>query len=173
MNSFVVLAWLVPDWEERWECLFSNDFDRKKTANHAQHWGKDEIWCGDVRKVTTDDLPKGADLAWASFPLSGLVLSRSVAGLQGERSGTFWPFWDLMSSLNDEGRAPAMIVLENVCGTLTSHGGKDFIAICRSLHDGNRPFGAVIVDAALFVPQSVHDCSLLLFAMVSGYRNRL
>ncbi len=139
---------------ERWECLFSNDFDRKKAATYAQHWGKDEIWCGDVRKVTTDDLPKGADLAWASFPCQDLSLAGGGAGLKGERSGAFWPFWDLMSSLNDEGRAPAMIVLENVCGTLTSHGGKDFIAICRSLHDGGYNFGAVIVDAALFVPQS-------------------
>ncbi len=83
---------------ERWECLFSNDFDQKKTATYAQHWGKDEIRCGDVRKVTTDDLPKGADLAWASFPCQDLSLAGGGVGLKGERSGTLWPFWDFMSS---------------------------------------------------------------------------
>ena len=139
---------------ERWKCLFSNDFDRKKAATYASNWGKNEIWCGDIRKVTADDLPDNADLVWASFPCQDLSLAGGGAGLKGERSGTFWPFWDLMSSLGAEGRAPAMIVLENVCGTLTSHKGKDFIAICRSLRDGGYNFGAVVVDAALFVPQS-------------------
>ena len=139
---------------ERWRCLFSNDFDRKKAATYRQNWGDGEIWCGDVRKVTTNDLPNGGDLVWASFPCQDLSLAGAGAGLKGERSGTFWPFWDLMAELDDEGRVPAMIVLENVCGTLTSHGGKDFVAICRTLHDGGYNFGALIVDAALFVPQS-------------------
>ena len=139
---------------ERWRCLFSNDFDRKKAATYRQNWGDGEIWCGDVRKVTTNDLPNGGDLIWASFPCQDLSLAGAGAGLKGERSGTFWPFWDLMAELDAEGRVPAMIVLENVCGTLTSHGGKDFVAICRTLHDGGYNFGALIVDAALFVPQS-------------------
>ncbi len=139
---------------ERWQCLFSNDFDRKKAATYRENWGEGKILCGDVRKITTNDLPNGADLVWASFPCQDLSLAGGGAGLKGERSGTFWPFWDLMAQLDDEGRAPAMIVLENVCGTMTSHGGKDFVAICRTLHDGGYNFGAVIVDASLFVPQS-------------------
>ena len=47
-----------------------------------------------------------------------------------------------------------MIVIENVCGLLTSHGGKDFDAICDALADADYRFGAVVIDAALFVPQS-------------------
>ena len=47
-----------------------------------------------------------------------------------------------------------MIVLENVYGTLTSHSGKDFTAICQSLSATGYRFGALIVDAVLFVPQS-------------------
>ena len=47
-----------------------------------------------------------------------------------------------------------MIVLENVCGTLTSHSGTDFTAICQALSKGGYRFGALIVDAVLFVPQS-------------------
>ena len=94
----------------------------------------------------------------------------SGAGLKGERSGTFWPFWDLMAELDDEGRVPAMIVLENVCGTLTSHGGKDFVAICRTLHDGGYNFGGTdkltrrpglaLLDrdlSALYVDASAHS----------------
>ena len=59
-----------------------------------------------------------------------------------------------MTALVDEDRAPSVIVLENVCGTLTSHGGKDFRSICKALCDGGYRFGALVVDAVLFVPQS-------------------
>ena len=49
------------------------------------------------------------------------------------RSGTFWPFWRPMKTPADEGRAPALIVRENVCRALTSNGGKDFAAIGAAL----------------------------------------
>ena len=59
-----------------------------------------------------------------------------------------------MNQLVDEGRAPPLIVLENVCGALTSHGGKDFEAIGEALAAGGYRFGAVVADAVHFVPQS-------------------
>ena len=139
---------------DRWRCLFANDFDRKKAATYTLNWGVDHLLCGDVGNVTTDDLIEVADLVWASFPCQDLSLAGGGAGLKGERSGTFWPFWCLMTALADEARAPSVIVLENVCGTLSSHGGKDFRAICKALRDGGYGFGAMVVDAVLFVPQS-------------------
>jgi DNA (cytosine-5)-methyltransferase 1 len=59
-----------------------------------------------------------------------------------------------MQGLVGEGRAPAIIALENVCGALTSHGGRDFAAICHAFHDAGYRLGALVIDAALFVPQS-------------------
>ena len=47
-----------------------------------------------------------------------------------------------------------MVVLENVCGTLSSHGGKDFESICKALRDGGYRFGSLVIDAVHFVPQS-------------------
>ncbi len=70
------------------------------------------------------------------------------------RSGAFWPFWKLMRELAREGRAPRLIVLENVYGTLTSHAGKDFAAISTALSGSAYRFGAVVINARLFVPQS-------------------
>ena len=139
---------------DRWRCLFANDFDQKKVATYTRNWGADHLSCTDVRNVTTDDLVGSADLVWASFPCQDLSLAGGGAGLKGERSGTFWPFWHLMIALVAEDRSPSVIVLENVCGTLTSHGGKDFEEICKALSDGGYRYGAVVVDAVLFVPQS-------------------
>jgi DNA (cytosine-5)-methyltransferase 1 len=139
---------------EGWRCLFANDFDRKKAESYRANWGGEELHVGDVGELSTAQLPGRADLVWASFPCQDLSLAGAGAGLKGERSGTFWPFWELMKALRKEGRAPSLIVLENVCGALTSHGGKDFTEICKALAQEGYRFGALVIDAALFVPQS-------------------
>ena len=140
---------------KRWNCLFANEFDVKKTAIYKKNWPTpDVLEVGDVGKLEGSDLPGHADLAWASFPCQDLSLAGAGAGLNGGRSGTFWPFWLLMKALIGEGRAPKIIVLENVCGTLTSHEGKDFVAICSTYASAGYRFGALIVDAVHFVPHS-------------------
>jgi DNA (cytosine-5)-methyltransferase 1 len=60
----------------------------------------------------------------------------------------------LMTGLASDGRAPRLIVIENVCGALTSHAGRDFAAIGDALAQGGYRFGAIVVDAVHFVPQS-------------------
>ena len=138
-----------------WECLFSNDFDYKKARVYRENWGDGaELKVENISLLETSDLPGQANLAWASFPCQDLSLAGAGAGLKGDRSGTFWPFWDLIKGLIAERRAPEIIVLENVCGTMTSHGGKDFATICAALCDGGYGVGAVVIDAILFVPQS-------------------
>jgi len=140
-----------------WACLFANDFDHKKGVVYRENWGigdSDKLLTGDVRKISSSDLPGQADLVWGSFPCQDLSLAGGGAGLRGDRSGTFWPFWEKIKTLKKEGRAPSILVLENVCGTLTSHQGKDFNAICGALAQADYRYGAVVLDAAYFVPQS-------------------
>lgn len=137
-----------------WTCLFANDFDQKKAASYTANWGSEHLRLGDVGALTTSDLPVEADLAWASFPCQDLSLAGAGAGLDGNRSGTFWPFWGLMKALVEEDRAPRLIVLENVCGALSSHAGKDFVAICDALSNSGYRFGAVVINAIHFLPQS-------------------
>ena len=137
-----------------WSCLFANDIDPKKGACYSHNWGDSKLRLADVAELTTADLPGTADLAWASFPCQDLSLAGSGAGLRGKRSSTFWPFWRLMEALAEEGRAPTVVTLENVCGALTSHGGKDFAALSAAIVGGGYRFGALVIDAVHFVPQS-------------------
>ena len=143
-------AGLGPDWQ----CLFANDFDRKKGATYERNWGSGEMVVDDIRNIELDDLPDHADLVWGSFPCQDLSLAGGGAGLKGDRSGTFWPFIAQLQSLKDDNRAPAVIALENVAGTLTSHKGGDFTAICNALNNLGYRYGAFITDAVLFLPQS-------------------
>ncbi len=137
-----------------WECLFANDIDPKKAASYAANWGGERLRVADVAALRPADLPGRADLAWASFPCQDLSLAGNYAGLAGRRSGTFWPFWRLMEALAGEGRAPVAVVLENVCGALSSHGGADFASIGAALAGAGYRFGALVMDGVCFVPQS-------------------
>jgi DNA (cytosine-5)-methyltransferase 1 len=146
---------------ESWRCLFANDFDEMKVETYEANWGTEDIKQRDVASLSLSDLPVGlVDLVWASFPCQDLSLAGSYRGLGRERdkvatrSGTFWPFWKLMRGLARDGRAPRAIVLENVYGCLTSRNGKDFASIASALAELDYKFGAAVIDAVHFVPQS-------------------
>lgn len=139
---------------EAWRCAFANDFDPVKVAAYRANFGDEDIVEGDVWALSAADLPGRADLAWASSPCQDFSLAGARAGLKGGRSSAFFGFWRLVEALNAQDRAPRAIVIENVVGLLTSHGGRDFEALCGALAGAGYRFGAMEIDAARFTPQS-------------------
>lgn len=139
-----------------WSCAFANDFDPAKAAAYRENFpdAQSHLVQGDVWALEPGDLPGRADLAWASSPCQDFSLAGGRAGLAGGKSSAFYGFWRLMQALGAEGRAPKVLVIENVTGLLTSNGGADFIALCRALADQGYCFGALEIDAAPFLPQS-------------------
>ena len=141
--------------ERSWKCVFANDICEKKAAAYrAAFRPADELKVADIGSLATRDLPGRATLAWASFPCQDLSLAGNGAGLNGERSGTFKPFWKLMEQLKEEGRAPQVVALENVTGAITSHGGKDFQTILKLMTKAEYRVGALVIDAVHFLPHS-------------------
>lgn len=138
-----------------WTCAFANDFDPVKAATYRANFpdGEGHFHLGDVFALTGDALP-AADVAWASSPCQDFSLAGARAGLAGGKSSAFFGFWTLMRSMAAEGRAPSVIVIENVVGLLTSHHGDDFTALCGALGEEGYRFGALEIDASAFVPQS-------------------
>ena len=141
---------------ESWSCRFANDFDPVKAAAYRANFAdaRAHFHEGDVWALTAADLPGTADLAWASSPCQDFSLAGARAGLAGGRSSAFFGFWRLVEGLAKDDRAPRVIVIENVSGLLTSHGGADFNALCQALADQGYRFGALEIDAAAFTPQS-------------------
>jgi DNA (cytosine-5)-methyltransferase 1 len=138
-----------------WDCTFANEWSEKKASAYRAYFGRcRELRVADVAKLGPKDLPGSPDLVWASFPCQDLSLAGAGAGLDGERSGTFRPFWRLIEGMAAGRRAPGLVVVENVVGTLTSHSGDDFTSIVRAFVETGYRVGALVIDAVRFLPQS-------------------
>ncbi|MBO3275197.1 DNA cytosine methyltransferase [Pseudomonas schmalbachii] len=145
---------------DQWQCLFANDMDSVKASTYVKNWGDCHFDGRDVREVKTEDLKSFGDLAWASFPCQDLSVAGNGLGIGSSstekftRSGALWPFLDLIEEMRQESRQPPLLVLENVVGLLTLEQGRDFAAICLRLGEIGYRYGAVIIDAKHFLPQS-------------------
>lgn len=134
---------------------WANDYEPDKKAMYDAQFGKADghaFVLGDIGKVSVSDLPTDASLAWASSPCTDLSLAGGRAGLAGVQSGTFWQFIRLLREL--DGSRPSVVVLENVIGLATSHGGDDLAAAIRAFNDLGYSVDVLALDARRFLPQS-------------------
>jgi DNA (cytosine-5)-methyltransferase 1 len=134
-----------------WRCIWANDIDERKAEVYGANFPGEPYVCKDIAEVSLDELPDGADMAWASFPCQDLSLAGWRRGLSAERSGTFWQFWRLMYGQFEVAKRPPLIVIENVVGLLY---GDNFTGLCEALAALGMQFGAVVMDAKRFLPQS-------------------
>lgn len=140
---------------ENWTCRFANDFDGKKALTYQDNWGVGgELFVGDIRDTDPKKLGSDIDLAWASFPCQDLSVAGRGGGLNSERSGMFYVFWKKLEKASISGKMPKLVVIENVCGLLTSNGGSDFKSVVETFSKMGYLVGGLIVDAKDFVPQS-------------------
>jgi DNA (cytosine-5)-methyltransferase 1 len=135
---------------------WSNDIDRDKHAMYAGHFqnsgSSHELILGDIGDITGGELPKSLAVAWASFPCTDLSLAGWRRGLVGKESATFWHFTRIIDEMDDH--RPPVVVLENVVGLATSHGGADLAAAIRELNRLGYSVDVLTLDARRFVPQS-------------------
>jgi DNA (cytosine-5)-methyltransferase 1 len=134
-----------------WQCVWANDIDPRKAAVYTANFGTEHFLPGDVAQVTADQLPKPAEMAWASFPCQDLSLAGWRKGLSAERSGVFWAFWRIMHDLTLREEGPPIIVIENVLGLLY---GDSFAGLCEAVASLGMQFGGLVMDAKRFIPQS-------------------
>ncbi len=137
-----------------WQIAFANDIDEEKWQMYRDHFGDTgEFIVRDIHKLRPSEIPTVA-LATASFPCNDLSLAGTRHGLAGAQSSAFWGFIDILKALKRERRLPALVLLENVTGFLSSHDGHDFEDALLALNSLGYTVDAFIIDAANFVPQS-------------------
>lgn len=136
-----------------WNCVFANDICLKKASAYLSNFPSTNFKIGDVNKLDPRLIPN-ATLAWASFPCQDLSLAGNGKGINGDRSGAFWGFWNIIQEKSKTKNRIPIIALENVVGLITSNSGSDFKALVKTIVDSNYRVGAFVLDAVKFVPQS-------------------
>jgi DNA (cytosine-5)-methyltransferase 1 len=137
-----------------WQVAMANDIDPKKCRSYSENWGSDELITGDIASIDPKVLQQPIDLYWASSPCQDFSLAGLGRGLDGARSGVFRHWVELIRESAARGFAPKILAFENVRGLLTRNAGADFIRILESFHALGYKFGALEIDARLFLPQS-------------------
>lgn len=138
-----------------WQCVYANDNDPKKRELYElQFGGLPTFHLEDVRQTDAiaNRLTDSPFLATASFPCTDLSLAGHWRGFAGEHSSTFFGFADVLDRMAD--RRPAMVMLENVTGFITSQEGRDFASATQTLAELGYWVDAFVLDAKAFVPQS-------------------
>jgi DNA (cytosine-5)-methyltransferase 1 len=135
-----------------WSVVFANDLcEEKREMYEAQFGAAGEFLTADVHRLLPEELPS-VTLSTASFPCTDLSLAGGRRGLNNGESSAFWGFQSLLERLGD--RRPPLVLLENVTGFLSSHGGKDFFAAMTAMNDLGYAVDPFVLDAKWFTPQS-------------------
>ena len=130
--------------------LWANDISKHKAAVYEANFGLKHFKLGDIKDVSGSDLPF-AHLSWASFPCQDLSLAGALGGIHASRSGLVWEWLRVLDEMLEK---PRLLVLENVTGLLSSNGGANYRALHMALVERGYNCGAIVLNAALFVPQS-------------------
>ena len=135
------------------QVVWANDIKRAKFDAYLENYpdADGHFTVGDIRDVESVDLPAGIDLATSSFPCIDLSLAGRRLGLAGAQSGMFYEFARVLEGMTQR---PSVVLLENVRGFATSHGGQDIERAFAKLSSLDYSLDVLSVDAKHFVPQS-------------------
>lgn len=129
---------------------FQCEIDKFCNTILKQHWPNVKR-ATNIKDISSTDVPL-SDVWAGGFPCQDVSLARmgTRAGLRGSRSGLFHDFARVLG----EGR-PRVVLLENVHGLLSSHKGKDFEVVIRTLAELGYAVGWRVLNSKNFgVPQS-------------------
>ena len=110
------VAWCI-EWDKNAQSVLRNRFPKATVY-------------GDIREVDPAQLER-VDVVCGGFPCQDLSVAGKRAGLAGERSGLFHDAMRIVRRLR-----PAVLILENVPGLLSSNRGLDFATVLREVGQG-------------------------------------
>lgn len=130
--------------------VWANDICPKKAAVYSANFKDKHFVLDDIKNISGAKLPY-AHLSWASFPCQDLSLAGSLGGIDAKRSGLIWEWLRILEEMPE---SPALLLIENVAGLLSSKGGENYTKLHYALLELGYKSGAMLIDAAHFVPQS-------------------
>lgn len=167
----------VPSYDEQLEYLrkftFSND--SVKPYKDITRLGREEIEklyiankrtknLGSITEIHGSDVPEH-DLLTYSFPCQDLSTGGLTKGMKkgsGTRSGLLWEIERILNELNEEGRLPKYLLMENVKAILAPSNEKDFKMWKKFLKELGYESEEMVLSGIYFgVPQDRARCFMV------------
>lgn len=130
--------------------VWANDISPKKASVFLANHPKRTFRLSSIEEVRGWEVPI-AELSWASFPCQDLSLAGNMGGIESERSGLVWQWLRVMDEMPSR---PPIVVAENVPGLVSAAGGEHYRRLHEALVERGYRVGAMLIDAAHWVPQS-------------------
>lgn len=128
---------------------YFSEVDKHAIAVYKHNF-KNSIYAGDVRTVSRETIPERPNIITFGFPCQDLSVAGKGKGLSGSRSGLFFEAIRIIEEFK-----PEVFVFENVKGLLSSHNGKDFETVLRTIADiGIYECEWQLVNTAWLLPQN-------------------
>lgn len=128
------------------EIIWANDFFEEAVNSYRKNIGK-HIVHGDITKISSDDIPDGADVIIGGFPCQGFSVANTRRSMEDKRN---FLYKEMLRVISD--KKPKFFVAENVKGLLSIEGGKVFEMIKSDFENLKDKEGKVIgykVDAKI------------------------
>ncbi len=131
------------------EIIWANDFFQEAVDSYRKNIGKHMIY-GDITKISSDDIPDGADVIIGGFPCQGFSVANTRRSMEDKRN---FLYREMLRVIKDKN--PKFFVAENVKGILSIEKGKVFEMIKSDFESLGYEVEAHILNAAEYgVPQA-------------------
>lgn len=145
-GSGLVSHALRPYFRSAW----ANDICPKKAAVFAANHENTSFDLCSITEINGKFLPS-CILSWASFPCQDLSLAGNIKGIRAKRSGLVWEWLRVMDEM---AKSPPILTAENVAGLISANSGINYKELHAALLERGYKIGALLLDAAHWLPQS-------------------
>lgn len=131
------------------EIIWANDFFEDAVNSYRKNIGKHMIH-GDITKISSEDIPDGADVIIGGFPCQGFSVANTKRSMEDKRN---FLYKEMLRVIKD--KHPKFFVAENVKGLLSMDGGRVIEMIKSDFENLGYHVDARVLNAAEYgVPQA-------------------
>ena len=131
------------------EIIWANDFFEEAVNSYRKNIGKHMIH-GDITKISSDNIPDGADVIIGGFPCQGFSVANTRRSMEDKRN---FLYKEMLRVIAD--KKPKFFVAENVKGLLSMEKGKVIEMIKSDFESLGYKVDARVLNAAQYgVPQA-------------------
>lgn len=131
------------------DIIWANDLFQEAVNSYRKNIGKHMVY-GDITKISSDDIPDGADVIIGGFPCQGFSVANNKRSMEDQRN---FLYKEMLRVIRD--KKPKFFVAENVKGILSIEQGKVFKMIKSDFENLGYKVEARVLNAAEYgVPQA-------------------